>query len=186
MLMISANFSLILAEYSSMNVSKIGIFYVPYGIGTVLGALFGGKFADIFKKKFGIGGLVIMHVIYALITTISVFIFGWIVIYSPITSSIMAMFASFGAISSRSTVMSISVLLNADSTASATAALICFQFFLSIPELLITGVLLSRVTPGIIFSLWAGCIIISMPFSIIIALKYWNTKTFDTININKI
>ena len=177
MLMMSANFSIIISQYYPYGAALIGLMYMPYGIGCLLGAFAGGRIADRMKKEFGIGGLALTHVIFATITGFSVLLFGWSVRSFPVIAVCALLLASFGGISSRSTIVATGVHFNPTAAAATTAALVCFQFLLSVPELAITGFLLDKVYPGPIFTVWAGLIFLFMPFSLIVTFQYWNKQT---------
>lgn len=180
MICVSSNYSIIISEYYDFGPAAIGLLYMPYSIGSLLGAIFGGRFADKFRFFWGLGGSVGAHIVFALIGAASIFLYSWSAPVFPILSALFAMVTSFGGASSRAAVFSLGIQLNPTSAASVTAALVCFQFLLSVVELTVTGILLGKVIPVIIYLMWAGLIILFMPFSVIVAFQYWNIKNVKT------
>ena len=134
----------------------------------------------------GIGGAILVMVAFSTMTSLSVLAFGWGVQEYPIAAVSAAMLASFGGVSARPSVVALAVKMNPSSSAGATAALVCFQFALSIPELMATGALLHTWPPSYIYTLWAGLVILAMPLALIVVYRYWNVDhPFPSQNTNK-
>lgn len=173
MIMTGANFSVIIADYYTFGAGIIGLLYVSFGVGSISGAIIGGKIADIARNKKGIGGLISIQVFFSLITASMVVFYGWIIPYSPIGTVIAVVILTFGGVTCRAAIFSFGVQLNQDRAAQATASLVFFQYSIAVFELFITGLLLPIIVPGYIFSMWAALIVIFMPISIYVIVKFW-------------
>mmetsp|Transcript_8150 Transcript_8150/g.34255 ORF Transcript_8150/g.34255 Transcript_8150/m.34255 type:complete len:467 (+) Transcript_8150:54-1454(+) len=173
---INSELSPLLAYYFNLSSAQIGLLYMPFGVGMLVGTIFGGKISDVARRRFGLGGSLSIALISAVVTAAMTVIYGWVAPSFLWLSVIIASLTGFGAMASRGVIFTYATELNKDAAGTVTSGLVCVQFAVTVVELFLAGRLVpppekGGIGPGWSFTIVAGLVVVFLPLMIIVIVQ---------------
>eukprot|EP01094_Clydonella_sp_ATCC50884_P011755 TRINITY_DN21587_c0_g1_i1.p1 TRINITY_DN21587_c0_g1~~TRINITY_DN21587_c0_g1_i1.p1 ORF type:complete len:203 (+),score=25.90 TRINITY_DN21587_c0_g1_i1:60-611(+) len=139
-------FPILLEQYHGISVWIAGLLLIPYGIGTMVGSLFGGAAADSLREVWGSGGYLWPLCVGGGVVSVSLVVFGLAIPWNYYTVAVavlaIILIGTFTT-SGRSGLLSFCIERHPEKAAAVISGVLAFQYLVVIVQMTITAVILS-------------------------------------------
>jgi len=171
-----------LATYYGLNQLQIGLCYLPFGVGAMIGSNVGGKVTQIFYLKFPIAveSQLVGSMIGIFIIIVSGFLFGWTIEIHLACPLIFSCFVGFGMTHMFPGVFNFCILRQPMNAGGITAGVQFVQFGLSAIAIILGQSASSTIGNGLLFSILCSILLVFfVPGVIYLYLKLRIPYTFS-------
>lgn len=149
---------------------------MPFGIGQLVGTIFGGKVSDMARRRYGRGGSLSIALISAIVTAAMTLVFGFVTADFLWLSVFVASLTGFGAMASRGVIFTYATELNKDAAGTITSGLVCVQFAVTVVELFMAGKLVpppeqGGIGPAWSFTIVAALVVLFLPLMVVVIVQ---------------
>jgi len=162
----------ILDEVHGLSPFAIGLWSIPFSLGTIFGSIVGGAFVDRGLKKFGRGGRLISANFSTFILCIGLIGYGWTIEWNAWVAMFFSIFIGIGVCANRPGYLSYAMEENPSNAAAVTGSTMLFSMALTLPVTVLGPILAKLIGVPAVFSI-AACISfgVAIPTMIIMALN---------------